>query len=69
MALNVCAPPKRNSEPTMTSQFAAFKRTIGSDAIRMGACSDATAPGSATEASSSEQEEVSICCRRRNHWK
>ena len=52
MPLNLCAPPKRLLERTMTSQFDDDNGTIGSPAIRMGAFRDPTAPGGPTEASS-----------------
>ena len=52
MPLHVGAPPKRDRERTKTSQFVIDERTIGSQLISMGACPDASAPGSPSEASS-----------------
>ena len=56
MPLNLCAPPKNHRERTMASKFFAEKGTIESQAIRMGACRDATAPGFPTEAATLAQE-------------
>ena len=52
MALQLAAPSKRHREGTKTSQFVADDGPIGSSAIRMGACPDATTTGCITEAES-----------------
>ena len=52
MVPELAAPAQRHREGTKTSQFVADHGPIGSNAIRMGACPDATATGSIPEAAS-----------------